>query len=88
VLRLTVDCGDEPQRLLLEVVMADSTARGLARTLSAGQRIRASGTLKAVGRGAVGAVGRQQIEVVASEIVPERMGGESRGAADLLNKLI
>ena len=88
VLRLSVDCGEDPEHLLLEVVLVDKAARDLARTLGAGRRIRAAGTLKAVWRDPLGTAGRQQIEVVASEIIPEQVGGGSGNEADLLTKLI
>jgi len=88
VLRLSVDCGQDSEHLLLEVVLVNNAARELARTLGAGRRIRAAGTLKTVRRGLLGAAGRQQIEVVASEITPEQVGGESGNEADLSTKLI
>ena len=88
VLRLGVDCGQDSEHLLLEVVLASNAARDLARRLSVGRQIRAAGTLKAVRRGHLGAAGRQQMEVVASEIVPEQVGGESGNEADLSTKFI
>jgi Single-strand binding protein family len=88
VLRLSVDCGDDPEHLLLEVVLVDNAARDLARMLGAGRRMRAAGTLRAVWRGPLGAAGRQQMEVIASEIVPEQVGGKSGSEADLSRKLI
>jgi primosomal replication protein N len=88
VLRLSVDCGQASEHLLIEVVLVDNAARDLARTLSAGRQIRAAGTLKAVRRGPLGAAGRQQIEVIASEIVPEQVSAKSGNEANLLTKLI
>ena len=94
VLRLSVDCGQVPEHLLLEVVLIDNAARHLARTLGAGRQIRAAGTLRAVRRGSLGAAVRQQIEVIASEIVPEQVSGEpgpvneSTNEVNLLTKLI
>lgn len=84
VMRLSVDCGEDPEHLLLEVVLVDNAARDLAHRLRAGGRIRATGTLKAVQRGHLGAAGRQQIEVVASEIIPEHVSFESGNDADSL----
>lgn len=88
VLRLSVDCGEQPESLLLEVVVIDETARDLARTIGTGQWIRAAGTLKALRRGALGAGSRQQIEVIASEIVVDQSGVESVNEPDRVRKLI
>ena len=85
VLRLSVDCGEDPEHLLLEVVLVDNAARDLARSLGAGRRIRAAGTLRAVWKGTLRAAGRQQMEVIASEIVPEQVSGESGNEADTLS---
>jgi single-stranded DNA-binding protein len=79
VLRLSVDCGEAPERLVLEVVMVDGAARDLARSLTAGRRIRASGKLRARSREVLGGAGRQQIEVIANEIVPEQASGDAAG---------
>jgi len=64
VLRLCVDCGEEPEHLLLEVVFVNKAANELARLLTTGHRIHALGSLTAIGKGA----GRQQIEVMATEV--------------------
>jgi single-stranded DNA-binding protein len=69
VLRLSVDCGEEPEHLLLDIVLVDETARDLARGLSVGEQIRATGTLKALRRGNDAVAARQQVEVIASEVV-------------------
>jgi hypothetical protein len=82
VMRLSVDCGEEPEHLLLDVVVIDEAARDLARVIRTGQRICATGALKALRRSNPVAASRQQIEVIASEIVPEQVGGESAGQAD------
>ncbi len=87
VLRLSVDCGEEPEALLLDVVVVDQGARDLARSLSKGQRIRAVGSLKALRRGALGG-SRQEIEVIASEIVPQSADVESAAQAERVRKLI
>lgn len=88
VLRLTVDCGEEPGHLVLDVVMVDESARDLARQVQAGQQIRAAGTLKAIGRGGPVNASRRQIEVIACEIAPGQLAGESDLEAGSLRKLI
>ncbi len=87
VLRLTVDCGEEPEHLLLDVVMVDGATHELARVIGAGQRIRASGVLRAQRRATAG-ISRQQIEVVASEIATERPGSGCTARAGSVHKLI
>jgi single-stranded DNA-binding protein len=82
VLRLSLDCGEEREPLLLEVVVTDETARDLARALTIGQRVRATGSLKAVRRGTPAGSGNQQLEVVASEVYPERFSGTSGAEVD------
>ncbi|MGO9060553.1 MAG: single-stranded DNA-binding protein [Candidatus Binataceae bacterium] len=84
VLRLSLDCGEEREPLLLEMVVMDEAARDLARTLNAGQRIRAAGSLKAVRRGTVIGSGYQQLEVLASEIYPEQVESGSANEVDLM----
>lgn len=84
VLRLSVDCGEERDTLLLEIVVMDGAARDLARTLSAGQRIRAAGSLKAVRRGSLAGPGYQQLKVLASEVHPEPVESGSAKETDLV----
>lgn len=45
-LRLQIDCGDDGDHLILQVVMAGDDTAELARSLRVGQRVRATGTLR------------------------------------------
>jgi Single-strand binding protein family len=82
ILRLSLDCGEEPELLPLEVIVMDEPARDLSRILRAGQRVSAVGSLRAVGRVAAGGRGRQQIEVIASEV---RCGQPGIGLAERID---
>jgi hypothetical protein len=86
VLRLSVDAGEGPEHLLLELVFVNEAARDLARRLIVGRRIRASGTLRPVRRSAIEIAGRQQIEVVVGEISIEGLV-ESAEETDLTRKV-
>jgi hypothetical protein len=77
VLRLTVDCGEPPEQLLLDVVMVNQAVHGLARAIDAGQCIRACGTLRVQRRAGTAGIARPQIEVSATEIVTEQPGSAS-----------
>ncbi len=77
--RLVVDCGVDPDPLLLDVVLVDEAARELARDLAAGQKIRATGTLRAVRR----AMASPRIEVMAHAVASAASIG-----ADLVSGLI
>jgi hypothetical protein len=71
----------------LDVVVTDHEARQLARGLAAGQRIWATGSLKAVQGGSLAGTSRIQIEVMASAVAPQRLDiadsdNESGKAAD------
>jgi single-stranded DNA-binding protein len=87
VLRLSVDCGERPEHLLLDVVMVDGAARELARLIGAGQRICAAGVLRAQRRSTAG-ISRQQIEVVANEIATEQPGSGCVAPGGSVHKLI
>lgn len=78
VLRLSLDCGEDGEPLPLEVVVMDQEAAELARALSAGQRVWAAGSLRAVRRGTLASEG-YRIEVMASEVRPEQPGRQSGG---------
>jgi primosomal replication protein N len=77
ILRLSVDCGQRPEQLVLDVVVMDDAARDLARTLAIGRHVRAVGSLKAVRRRSPASSGHLQIEVIASEVGPEQLDGGS-----------
>jgi primosomal replication protein N len=66
LLRLMVECGERGNELTMSIVMAGERARTLAANLEMGQRIRAVGSLRAIGRR--GGLARDAIEVVAAEI--------------------
>jgi primosomal replication protein N len=88
VLRLSLDCGEVGEPMPLEVVVTDHEAQQLARSLAAGQRIWATGSLKAVQRGSLAGASRIQIEVMASAVAPQRLDttdsdNESGKEADL-----
>jgi hypothetical protein len=75
-LRLSLDCGEAGEPLPLDVVVTDHEAHRLARELGVGQRICATGSLKAVRRTSLGgAAAPIQIEVMASAVAPERLDG-------------
>lgn len=77
VLRLSVDCGEGAESLPLEVVVTDQEAHRLARELGVGQRIWATGSLRAVRRGSPAGAARIQIEVMANVVALERPGSGS-----------
>jgi single-stranded DNA-binding protein len=94
VLRLSVDCGEEPEHLLLDVVLVNETARDLARMLSAGEQVRVVGALKALRRSPAAVAARERVEVIAVEVAPEypgrapRRSGFGGGEADSVTKRI
>ncbi len=66
VLSLVVDCGDRAGALRMPIVMAGEPARELARRLSAGLAVRASGALRATpARSGAAGLG---VEVIADAI--------------------
>jgi hypothetical protein len=73
VLRLSLECGEVDEPMPLDVVVTDHEAQQLAHGLAAGQRIWATGSLKAVQRGSVAGASRIQIEVMASAVAPHRL---------------
>jgi Single-strand binding protein family len=83
VLRLSVDCGEAPERLLLDVVLIDECGRDLARILNAGDHVRAVGALRALRRTTAAVSARQQFEVVALEVIPEQPGNAAGDRAGL-----
>jgi len=89
-LRLSLDCGEAGEPLPLDVVVTDQEAHRLAHELGAGQRICATGSLKAVRRGSLaGGATHVQIEVIASTVGPERLdrGPDSDTGPDSDNQL-
>jgi hypothetical protein len=78
VLRLSLDCGEADEPLPLDVVVMDQEATDLARALSAGQRIWAAGSLRAVRRGTLAGAGHR-IEVIANQVRPEQFGDQPDG---------
>jgi primosomal replication protein N len=75
ILHLSVDCGQRPEELVLQVVVTDDPARDLARTLAVGRHVRAVGSLKAVRRRSPATPGHPQFEVIASEVGAEPADG-------------
>jgi len=95
VLRLSLDCGEAGEPLPMDVVITDDEAHRLAHELGTGQRICATGSLKAVRRGSLAGATHVQIEVIASTVGPERLdrgpesdtGPDSDSGPDLDNRL-
>jgi hypothetical protein len=73
VLRLEVDCGEPEGQLVLGVVMTGMAVRELSRQLRKGERICATGALRALPAG-VRSAGRLGIEIVASAIESAQPG--------------
>ncbi|HYB91866.1 MAG TPA: single-stranded DNA-binding protein [Candidatus Binataceae bacterium] len=69
VLKLVVDCGLEPERLRLGVVMAGEGGREAAAMLRRGGVVRVKGRLRAVAQRPRGA--GSAVEVIASGIEPQ-----------------
>ena len=95
VLRLSLDCGAAGEPLPLDVVVTDHEARQLARDLTAGQRIWATGFVNrgaaALGHRLVRAASRRvafRLEVMANAVGPEGLdsGSDSLNRSDSLDR--
>jgi primosomal replication protein N len=70
VLRLTVDCGEQPGELVLPVMMVGAKANAFGASLTHGSKVIVRGALQAALRRGRSGIAQSTLEILAGEIVP------------------